>query len=85
MAGVNANYQRQLQNQRAANAAANQMMISSLSKIATLDLENIGGNTIPTEYSVSGTGLDNLNTDFMSPADGTFTSTYVPPVVGTQP
>ena len=85
MAGVNANYQRQLQNQRAANAAANQMIISSIGKIATLDLENIGGNTIPTEYSVSGTGLDNLNTDFMSPADGTFTSTYIPPVVGTTP
>jgi hypothetical protein len=48
MAGVNANYQRQLQNQRYANAAANRMMISSIGKIATLDLENIGANQIDT-------------------------------------
>ena len=84
MAGVNANYQRQLQNQQVANATANKMMINSLSQLATLDLENIGGNNIPTEYSVSGTGFDNTNTAFQSPADGTFTSTYIPPVVGTQ-
>ena len=60
-------------------------MINSLSQLATLDLENIGGNNIPTEYSVSGTGFDNTNTAFKSPADGTFTSTYIPPAVGTQP
>ena len=48
MAGVNANYQRQLQNQRYANAAANRMMISSIGKIATLDLENIGADQIDT-------------------------------------
>jgi len=47
MAGVNANYQRQLQNQRAANAAADKMAISSLSKLATLDLENIGVESTP--------------------------------------
>ena len=84
LAGVNANYQRALQNQRYANAAADKMMINSLSKLATLDLENISGDTTPTEYSVSGNVIDNLNPDFMSPADGTFTSTYIPPVVGTQ-
>jgi hypothetical protein len=47
MAGVNANYQRQLQNQQYANAYANQTMISSLGKIATLDLENIGVESTP--------------------------------------
>lgn len=45
MAGVNANYQRQLQNQQYANAAANKTMINSLSSLATLDLENLGGST----------------------------------------
>ena len=85
MAGVNANYQRQLQNQQYANAYANQTMISSLGKIATLDLENIGGNNIPTEYTVSGTGFDNTDPAFQFPADETFTSTYIPPVVGMQP
>ena len=45
MAGVNANYQRQLQNQQVANATANKMMINSLSQLATLDLENIGVKT----------------------------------------
>ena len=44
MAGVNANYQQQLLNQQKANAYANQTMINSLSSLATLDLENIGGN-----------------------------------------
>ena len=48
LAGVNANYQRALQNQRYANAAADKMMISSLSKLATLDLENIGTDQINT-------------------------------------
>ena len=34
--------------------------------LENIDLENIDGNTIPAEYSVSGAGLDNLNTDFSS-------------------
>ena len=86
MAGVNANYQQQLLNQQKANAYANQTMVNSLSSLATLDLENIGGsNNIPTNYSVSGSGVNNIDPAFQSPADGTFTSTYIPPVVGTQP
>ena len=43
MAGVNANYQRQQLNQQYANAQANKLAISSLSQLATLDLENLGG------------------------------------------
>jgi len=45
MAGVNANYQQQLLNQQKANAAANSMMINSLSGLANLDLENFGGGS----------------------------------------
>ncbi len=48
MAGVNANYQQQLLNQKKANAAANSTMISSLSGLANLDLENFGSNTTAT-------------------------------------
>jgi len=51
MAGVNANYQRQLQNQQYANAYANQTMISSLGKLATLDLENMNNQPSQDIYS----------------------------------
>ena len=59
MAGVSANYQQQLLNQQKANAAANSMMINSLSGLANIDLENFGGGSNSTITNTGYTvGLD---------------------------
>jgi len=60
-AGVNANYQQQLLNQQKANAYANQTMISSLGKIATLDLENMGNSPVGDSEKAYDTYEDYLN------------------------
>ena len=63
-AGANKNYQQSLLNQKNANIAASQMMMNIMQNLASSGLGE-GGND--SNYTVSGDGLDLIDTRYQSP------------------
>mgnify|MGYP003119066879 CR=1 FL=1 len=59
-AGANKNYQQSLLNQRNANNSANQMMMNSMSTLAGVDWEGMGGGGAP---EGTGTGFDEFGNE----------------------